>query len=380
MPDGKELAFLHRPLRQQPPAETELWRVGAIGSSFEEIGKLSADFDWTLTKNHSGGWILLEGQKDGAKPKLLLSDGAETLKELKVGDAWQSLPSQGDGIFYQSVDEAMPFDQFVDMEDAPDMKPELGEPVSGDFPGASDEDASVLTPPTHPGIRIAAFNPETDELDQVLSIPYSRPEDRPTVTLVRRSPDQRFLALIVSFGESGSPGLWVYDSQNESLLWTRMVVEGAAKGIAWSSDSSGVAVSDARGLSILDNALGIESVRLELDLESNIGLLPMWGAGRKLFLVNEKVIYKVEQERGVAEPAFDSPTAGDMVFEPVSESVAFSSSPLGYRELTIQDLASGQILSKVVYPGSLKQKAQDSLAYKVGSAIRYAWIRWVGRG
>jgi hypothetical protein len=380
MPNGKELAFLHRPLEQDPPSKTELWTVNGAGSPFSRAGDLSSEFQWTLTKNSTGPWLLLEGVAEGRESQWILADSSGKVKELAVPSPWVRLRSQGDGLYYQMREEALPFDQFVDVEEAPDMKPELGEPVESEY-RPEEVETELSKPPTHPGIKIASFNPDTDTLDPLFSIPYSRPEDKPTVTLVRRSPDQRFLALIVQFGDVGSPGLWVYDSQNQRLLWTRVVVEDRAIGIDWSSDSVRVAVSDVKGLSLLENALGIESKRLEL--ASADGLFPMWGAGRKLYLVNDKVVYRMEKERSVAQPVFDSQNqdrADDLALDALGERVAFSVSPSGYRELVVTELSTNQTLARVAYPGSLRQKSQKTLAYQMGSAIRYAWIRWTGRG
>lgn len=371
MPGHRELGFLHLPLRQNPPAETEIWKVDSAGLQFGRVGEVAAGKDWTLTKMHSGPWVLLES----AQGERVMCNGARKVQTVEVAAEYKLMNSQGDGLFYQVLEEDLPFDQFVDVEAAPDMKPELDEQVSSspqDDPWSREEETEAAPkPPTHFGLKVAEYLPDEDRLEPLFSIPYNNPSDEPLVHLIRRSPDKRFFALVVQFGESGSPGLWIYDSENERLLWTRVVVQNRAYGMDWSSDSVTVAVSDERGLAILEKALGIESTRLEMATTPD--LKPMFGAGKKLFLVSSLAVYRVESERGVAEPVFDSKGAQDLVLDPLGGRVAYSISPKGFRELVVRDLKTNQNLARVAYPGSLKQKAQGTILYQIGSAIRLSW-------
>ncbi|MFA5505092.1 MAG: hypothetical protein WC423_06680, partial [Vulcanimicrobiota bacterium] len=59
--------------------------------------------------------------------------------------------------------------------------------------------------------------------------------------------------------------------------------------------------------------------------------------------------------------------------------IAYTSAPRGYRELAVRDLKTGQSLARSALPGSVKEKAQEAVPYKLGNAIRYAWWRWTGR-
>jgi hypothetical protein len=376
MPGDQDLAFLHQPLRQTPPAETELWRVTGTATSFEKVGTLDADRDWSLSKNSSGPWMLLYGKKSDQDIVMALADGEGKVKNLKFSSEWQLVPSQGDGLFFQTTVDDVPFDQFVDVEDAPDLQ--LEEPK--DDPWGLEQESDPAAAPTRLGLRIGAFNPETEEIETTLSIPYDRPEEKPEVQLVRRSPDQRFLALVVKFGTSGSPGLWIYDSQSQRLLWTRLLIAQEALGLDWSSDSVKVAVTDKDGLSILENALGFESTQLKVSASE--ALVPSWGAGSNLYLSNQHVVYLVGKDRDQAQPLLDSKDQGsiDLALDPVGGRAAFTIDPKGYRELVVQELNTSPSQIKAALPGSLKEKAQGTIVYQLGSAIRFAWRQWTGRG
>jgi hypothetical protein len=378
MPGEKNLAFLHQPLRQTPPAETELWRVTGTGAGFQKVGALDADREWSLSKNYSGAWMLLYGKKSSQDVVMALADGDGKVKTIEPGDEWQILSSQGDGLFFQTTVDDLPFDQFVDVEDAPDLQPE--EETWEEDPWGREEEAEPAAPPTRLGLKIGVLNPETEEMETALSIPYDKPEQKPEVQLVRRSPDQRFIALIVRFGPSGSPGLWVYDSQTERLLWTRLLIAQEASGLDWSSDSVKVAVTDKDGLSLLENALGFESTQLKISASEP--LLPSWGAGTNLYLFNQHIVYLVAKDREQAQPLIDSQDSdsSDLALDSVGGRAAFTMAPRGYRELVVLELKTGQNLTKVALPGSIKEKAQGTMVYQLGNAIRFAWRRWTGRG
>lgn len=373
MPGGSSLAFLHRPLRQESPAETELWRVTGVGKNFEEVGSLAADTDWSISRLRLDERLLLEGAKNG-ESALYLAGADGSAQPIKVDQPWVRLPSQGNGLFFEMVEEALPFDQFVDVEAAPEMKPEL-DPLQQERPFNEGEDQPGG--PTHLGLKIAAYDAQSEDLQDLLTIPYNRPSERPEIQLVRRSPDKRFLALVVKFGKDGSPGLWVHDSQTDRLLWTRLVVEGDIIGLDWSSDSVQVALTDSKGIAVLEKALGIESSRLELSSAER--LVPRWGAGRKLYLVSDLAIYLLNKDRSKATPVFESHVQGngfsDLTFDPLGGRVAFTVSTRGYPELVVKDLSTGQELARSAYPGSLKQKAQKTLPYQLGDAIRFALNR-----
>ena len=379
MPGEKNLAFLHQPLRQSPPAETELWRVTGTGATFDKVGALDADREWTLSKNASGPWMLLHGKKSEQDVVMALADGEGKVKTLKIDENWHPVPSEGDGLFFQTTVDDLRFEQFVDVEDAPDLDQPL-DPHEDDPWGLDEEEDELATPPTRMGLSIGVLNTETEQVETTLSIPYDRREEKPQVQLVRRSPDQRFLALVVRFGTTGPPGLWIYDSQTERLLWTRLLVTDVALGLDWSSDSVKVAVTDKDGLSILENALGFEST--QLNMAASEELKPGWGAGSNLYLYNQHIVYLVGRDRQQAQPLLDSKDfdSTDLALDPVGGRAAFTTAPKGYRELVVRDLSSNQNLAKVALPGSLKEKAQGTIVYQVGSAIRFAWKRWTGRG
>ena len=372
-PDRNGLAFLHRPLQKNPPAETELYSYGGSGSQFQLLKNLPADYNWTLTNVHSDQWFVLKAKK-GEETRLAFCNSTD-LKFVELQEGWQVLRSRGDGLYIQTQENNLPFDQFADVEAAPDVKPALEQ-----LPSYEQQPEEAETP-THLGLQISRYQVESQRLEPLLVIPYNRPEEKPIVQMVRPSPDGRFLALVVKFGESGSPGLWIYDSENGKLLWTRLLVAGECQGLDWSSDSVKVAVSDEKGVAILEAALGIESTRLELS--SSEGLRPRWGAGYRLFLVNDSAVYKVESEKNKVEPFFNASshqgTFSDLVLDPLGSRAAFSISPRGYRELVIWDLRSNKVQTQVDYPGSEKQKAQGTITYQLGSAIRYAWLLWSGQ-
>ena len=371
-PEGKDLVFLHRPLRQDPPAETEIWR--ATGGEFRQIGTLPSEFDWRLSKRHAANWMLLQAKRDGQGSRWALADGEKTVKFLDVEEPWTLIDSQGDGLFFQAFDDDEVLEGAVEVEDAP----EIAATATPEVPS----DVEPVQAPVQLGLNISEYQPETQVLRPLFSIPFSQTKDQPIVHLVRRSPDKRFLALVVQFGESAKPGLWLFDSESRRLLWTRISVSDRVQGLDWSSESLMVALTDAKGVTILPNALGVESIQLEISTAGD--LRPKWGPGTKLYLINEHIVYLVDEDRSQAEPLFDTHAQyegfSDLVLDASSAKIAYSASPKGYRELIIRDLQSGESLTEETLPGSLKQKAQSTVAYQLGSAIRFAWNRWTGRG
>ena len=386
LPGDKDLAFLHQPLRQTPPAETELWRVTGTGTSFDQVGALSAERDWELTKQQTGTWILLFGRKSDQDVVMALADGTGKVKMLDIDKQWKLLPSQGNGLFFAADDDQLQFDQFVDVEDAPDLEqqedPTDEPPLYQEYPEEERFEEEPTSPPTRLGLRLGLLDAESGKIETDFSIPYDQPEQRPEVQLVRQSPDKRFIALIVRFGDTGAPGLWVYDSQTGRLLWTRMRVTEKAYGLDWSSDSVKIAFTDKEGLNILENALGFESTKLAMSASEM--LLPSWGAGANLYLHNSHVVYSVGKDREQAQPLFDSRGKGegfsDLALDAMGGRAAYTAAPRGYRELVVRELRSGQNLAKVALPGSIKEKAQGTIMYQIGNAIRFSWRRWTGRG
>lgn len=421
MPGRKGLSYLHLALNQEPPAKTELWRVDGVGSTFRQIGEFSAGETWTLTKDHSKGWVVLRGEKAG-EAHWILSNGSGKVKEFVVEAGRSRLKSQGEGLFFESVDQDLPFEQFAEVERMPEPAPspydesedwpeevdevdevrrdEYGAPLYDEHGNSLEEedpyqeedpyredledeaDEILSVPATQSGLNISEYDPEETKLNSLFSIPYSRDEDKPLISLIRRSPDKRFLALVVRFGMDGKPGLWLFDSENKRLLWTRVLVEEEAYGLDWSSDSVSLAMTDSKGLVILDKALDIESKRLEINSTSR--LRPTWGAGRRLFLVSADSIYTVSQKKGTAAPTFSSKNltgdVSELVLDPLGGRVAFSSSHGAGRELIIRDLKTKQNLAKTPFPGSAKRLARGKLFYQLGSALRHAWSTWTGRG
>ena len=383
MPGDKDLAFLHQPLRQTPPAETELWRVTGTGTSFEQVGALEADRDWELTRQQSDTWMLLFGKKSDEDVVMALADGTGKVKVLDIGKEWKLLPAQGNGLFFETDDDELQFDQFVDVEDAPELdsvEPPV-DPGYQDYPEEERQEDEPSSPPTRLGVRIGHLDVDSGKIETVFSVPYDQPDQRPEVQLVRQSPDKRFIAVVVKFGASGSPGLWIYDSQSQRLLWTRMRVVERAYGLDWSSDSVKIALTDKEGLSILENVLGFESTKLEMAASEM--LLPSWGAGATLYLYNRHAVYSVGKEREQAQPLFDSRGKGegfsDLALDAMGGRAAYTAAPRGYRELVVRELRTGQNLAKVALPGSIKEKAQGTIMYQLGNAIRFAWRRWTGR-
>lgn len=375
VPETTDLYYLHRSLQQSPPAETEVWRVTSNGTAFSQVGTLSADYTWDTLPMGSKGWVMVEGKDSKEAGVRMLCDLEGKVKALTPDAEWKPVPSKGDGIFYYKIEEALPFDQFVDVEEAPDMKPQLDGPSGQPTPEASATPGQPAVP-THKGVSVGEYSVEDGKMKPLLSIPYNNDSERPSIELMRRSPDGRFLAMVVKFGADASAGLWVHDNQSQRLLWTRVIVKGAATGLDWSPDSVKVAVTDQEGLVVLEQALGIESTRV--DMSSTAGLQPAWGSGGRLYLYNHHAVHSVDIQGNVAEPILEKSDADDLRLNVAAARAAFSVTSKGFRELAIADLKSGQPVTESTYPGAAKQEAQSTLAYKVGSAIRFALTRWFG--
>lgn len=375
VPGTTDLYYLHRSLGQNPPAKTEIWIATGNGTSFHQVGTLSADFEWSTTPIASGAWQLLEGVGgDNTSARALANLNGE-VKPLQVEPEWMALRSKGDGIFYARWDDALPYEGFVEVEEIPTTIPE---PAS--FEPYPESTPSENTPkvPTHKGIIIGEYQLEQSEVEPVLSIPYNQESEKPAIEMVRRSPDGRFLAVVVRFGPKASPGLWVYDQESHRLLWTRVLIQGEPTGVAWSSDSTKVAVTDSGGLVVLEQVLGIDSDRVEVTGSNN--LQPVWGKTGALYIFNEHSVYSIDTEADVAVPVFSVQGGDDLHLNLAASRVAYSTAAQGFRELVVAELNGGETLSRLPYPGAAKQDAQSTILYKIGNSLRYALNRWIGRG
>ena len=85
------------------------------------VKKSFSDYDWELSKQQTGTWILLLGKKSDQDVVMALADGTGKVKMLDIDKQWKLLPSQGNGLFFATDDDQLQFDQFVDVEDAPDL-------------------------------------------------------------------------------------------------------------------------------------------------------------------------------------------------------------------------------------------------------------------
>jgi hypothetical protein len=371
-PDGSTLLFLHRPLIEG--AETELYSRDSSGA-FSQLGKLSGDQDWRLTGQSVDDAVVLAASSGGVEKLATFESGAA--KPIELPSEWTLLPSEGSGLFYSKVVNDVPFDQMVDVEDAPEV--ESPEPASE----AASTAQSSASPgaPTRSGLQIARYNRQTGAADVVLTIPFSNPTERPSVSLVRESPDKRFLALVTEFGEAGTAGLWVYDSEASRLLWTRVITDGEVHGMDWSPSSVALAVCDSQGIVVLDNVLSIESTRYEAQ---GLGTIrPLFAEESTLYLVGVSSLHKLDRQAGQAQMVFDSHSKGfdvlNFVVNPTAGRAAFFSSPKGHLQLMVYDLDSPEALPTVSeLPGSLRHLAQGTMSYQIGDALRTAWRFWKG--
>lgn len=360
-PDGHDLVVLHRPLTESSPVEFWLARGG---TEFEKLGDLPADGHWGLTGQWLGdAGVLRKG--DGPEAELALFDKAG-FKALTHPTGWAWLSSRGQGLFLGKEVTDLPFDQAAMVEQAPEVEPGAA--------AASGDGSKRL------GLVVGRFEAEGKAPVGLVSIPYARPEDKPRIEMLKESPDHRFLALVARFGDGGL-GLWVFDSDANRLLWTRVVVHGRALGLDWSSSSVGLALTDEEGVVVLDNVLSVESTRYQI---RGLGeTKPLYGESDRLYLVGASTLYQVNRELGRAEVVFSSHGRGlDALYFSVNSratQAAFLSSPAGTMELYVADLSPREpVVRSMDLPGSRRRLAQQTLGYQVGNTIRTAWRFWWG--
>lgn len=366
-PDGHSLMLLHRSLDQA--ATTELWSGDPTASpEYTSLAKLPGNQAWRLTGQALDDALVLAVTSDGAEKLALLENGAP--KFLEVPKEWTLLKSQGPGLFYSSVVDDVPFEQMVDVEDAPEVSPE---------PAATPGSATPAAP-TRSGVRIARCNRADGKMVPILTIPFSKPEEQPKVLLVRESPDRRFVALVTQFGQAGTAGLWVYDGEASRLLWTRVVTDTTASGVDWSPSSVALALCDSQGVVVLDNVMNVESTRYSAQ---GLGTVePLFVEEDTLFLVGESSVHRLDRKAGQAEMVFDSRSKGaditSFVVNPSATKAAFFSSSRGYLELVVQKIGEVKEEEPTVsaLPGSLRRQAQGTMLYQVGDALRTAWQFW----
>lgn len=364
-PDGRSLVLLHRPLTEDAP--TELW--GRDANDFTHLASLPAGKVWRVTGHSLGEEIVLGATADGPEQLAILEGGQA--KTLEPGTEWTLLPTQGKGLFYAKEVNDVPFGEMVEVEDAPEVSPE---------PEATPAPAASPATPLRSGLQIGRYNRATGAPDVILTIPYSTPAEKPKVLLVRESPDARFVALVTQFGESGSAGLWVFDSEASRLLWTRVITDLTARGIDWSPSSVALALCDGDGVVVLDNVMNIESTRYEAQALGAVH--PLFVEEDTLYLVGRTSVHRLDRQAGKAEVIFDTRARGldatGFAVNPTASKAAFLASPKGYPELLTYSLEERE-QPPVVYdlPGSLRRKAQGSLTYQVGSALRSARQFWI---
>lgn len=372
--DGRGLLFLHQPLdREGAPIRTELWLQDARDLKFSQLGELPRESGWKIGHQVLQDSILLERDKQGQRELGLFArkEGGE-IRSLEVSAGWAPVPSQGRGLFYVTEEENIPFDQFVDLEAAPEVK-------ESDNPEGSEDGEGLTAPPTRRGVKIGRYEVEKSEVKPLFSIPFIRPEDRPEVLLVRESPDQRFLALVLRFGE-GAAGLWVHDAQTSRLLWTRVLVSAPVEGLAWSPDSVGVALTDKEGIALLESALKLESVRFQISgLE---GARPGWSERGEILLQVPDVVLRFDREQGRSLVLFDAKKVKAEVSSINAEtsSAAYFSDPKGFHEVFLTALdGSGDAPIRATLPGSLREVAQGTLKYQVGEFLIHSGEFWLER-
>jgi hypothetical protein len=365
-PDGRSLLLLHRPLIDG--ADSELWSGDPSTSEFTSLGRLPADKVWRLTGRSVDGALVLGATADGKEKLAVVETGVP--KFLDLPPEWSLVPSQGEGLFFSKVVDDVPFEQMVEVEDAPEVEPSESNPAAAtSSPGA----------PLRSGVQIGRYNRSSGNNDLILTIPFNRPEEQPRILLTRESPDKRFLALVTQFGEMGTAGVWIYDSEASRLLWTRIVVNSSVAGLDWSPSSVALSLCDGQGVVILDNVLNIESTRYEVQGLGSV--VPLFAEEDMLYLVGASTVHRLDRQAGQAEMVFDSAAKGvdakNFVVNPSASRAAFFSSPLGFLELSVYSLDSPDdppVVSKL--PGSLRRLAQGTLTYQVGDALRTAWRFW----
>jgi hypothetical protein len=366
-PDGRSLVLVHRPLEEG--ADSVVWSGDPSRTEeFTSLARLPADKVWRVTGNSVDGALVLGAAADG-KERLAVLENA-TPRFLEPDEGWMLLPTMGPGLYFSKEVNDVPFEQMVDVEEAPEVAPEPEtEPAQSETPAG----------PTRSGIRIARYNRSTGSLDVVLTIPFNGPREKPKVLMVRESPDQRFVALVTQFGGVGAAGLWVYDTEASRLLWTRVVANATVLGIDWSPSSVALALCDENGVAVLDNVLGIESTRYETPGLGDV--TPLFAQEDSLYLVGASSLHRLDRKSGTAEVVFDSRSQGmdaiSFVVDPSASRVAFFASPEGHMELLIYNLDNREEPPRhTSLPGSLRRQAQGTLAYQVGDALRTAWQFW----
>ena len=366
-PDGHSLMLLHRSIDEA--SATELWSGDPTASSeYTSVAKLPGNQVWRLTGQAVDEALVLGATADGAEKLALLENGAP--KFLEIPQQWTLLKSEGAGLFYSRVVDDVPFEQMVDVEDAPEVSPE---------PAATPGSATPAVP-TRSGVQIARYNRADGKVAPILTIPFTKPEEQPKVLLVRESPDKRFVALVTQFGEAGTAGLWVYDSEASRLLWTRVVTDTTVSGVDWSPSSVALALCDSQGVVVLDNVMNVESTRYSAQ---GLGTVePLFVEENALYLVGESSIHRLDRQAGQAEMVFDSRSKGldamGFVVNSSASKAAYFSSPKGYLELIVVKIGAAKEEEPTMssLPGSLRRQAQGTMLYQIGDALRTAWRFW----
>ena len=366
-PDGHSLMLLHRSIDEA--SATELWSGDPTASSeYTSVAKLPGNQVWRLTGQAVDEALVLGATADGAEKLALLENGAP--KFLEIPQQWTLLKSEGAGLFYSRVVDDVPFEQMVDVEDAPEVSPE---------PAATPGSATPAVP-TRSGVQIARYNRADGKVAPILTIPFTKPEEQPKVLLVRESPDTRFVALVTQFGEAGTAGLWVYDSEASRLLWTRVVTDTTVSGVDWSPSSVALALCDSQGVVVLDNVMNVESTRYSAQ---GLGTVePLFVEENALYLVGESSIHRLDRQAGQAEMVFDSRSKGldamGFVVNSSASKAAYFSSPKGYLELIVVKIGAAKEEEPTMssLPGSLRRQAQGTMLYQIGDALRTAWRFW----
>ncbi len=371
--DEKSLLFTHRALVEG--SSTELWATDTSTSEFASLAQLSADRAWRLTGRFVDDLPVLAAISPEGVEQLFLLDGGVP-KPVAVEAAWKPLASQGKGLFFVESGDVGGEERLASMEDAPEVAP-----TPSSTAPATPEAGSNPVSTEQAGMGIGRYDRKAGKVELLFSIPFHGAAEEPRIQLVRESPDQRFLALVIGFGPSGRPGLWVYDSEAARLLWTRIVSETEVYGLAWSASSESLALSDKNGLVVLGNVLGIESTRYET--ASLGGVEPMFLRDGTLLLLGNSSVHKLDRQKGQAETLFDARSkqieVSDFVVAASGSRAAFFTAPKGYLELQVVDLESHDTPPKEFdLPGSARRLAQGTLGYQVGDAIRSAWRFWTG--
>ena len=364
-PDETSLFFTHRALAEG--AETELWTVNTGTSEFFAVAHFPSPHRRWLTGQFVGDLPVIKVLDNTNEELFQVVGGAS--RPIKVGSAWRVLPSQGKGLFFVEVEELEGEELLVSMEEAPEVGP------------STDEVDSPTPYPAQTGLGVGRYQQAEDGVELLFSIPFQGSAQEPKIHMVCESPDQRFLALVVSFGPTGHPGLWVYDSEASRLLWTRIVSDPEVYGLAWSAGSESLALCDKNGLAVLGNVLGVESTRYEI--ESLGPVRPAFVSDQELVLIGDSSVHKLDRQKGQAETLFDARTQPAQVqalaVSPSGSRAAYFIAPNGYLELQLVELDSAEKTPQVLeLPGSVRRLAEGTLGYQVGEAIRSAWRYWTG--